>query len=187
LTEYIDDGNQDPGNNNNGFNFIAGKVPAHITEIEYDASNPREFVELTAAEGTDLSCYALFFYERHEYGILAGTEGYFPPVTAGKSTGHVYGAFQLRGVVGSLQNGGNNTTNPSSSTADYIAGGFTVGGDGKIAGVSVPVDYISAGSGDLYAASNGISYGAIAYDPEFDIRTGCCLSKRLRSSWCSSC
>lgn len=172
LTEYIDDGNQDPGNNNNGFNFIAGKVPAHITEIEYDASNPREFVELTAAEGTDLSCYALFFYERHEYGILAGTEGYFPPVTAGKSTGHVYGAFQLRGVVGSLQNGGNNTTNPSSSTADYIAGGFTVGGDGKIAGVSVPVDYISAGSGDLYAASNGISYGAIAYDPEFDIRTG---------------
>jgi len=172
LTEYIDDGNQDPGNNNNGYNFIAGRVPAHITEIEYDAANPREFVEITAAEGTDLSCYALFFYEREEYGILAGTEGYYPPVVSGKSTGHVYGAMHLRGVVGSLQNGGNNTTNPSSSTADYVAGGFTVGEDGKIVATSIPVDYISAGASDLYEASNGISYGAIAFDPEFDIRTG---------------
>lgn len=94
LTDYIPS-----GNNINGGTFNVGTVPPVITEIEYDSPNNLQHVEITAAEGTDMSCYALFFYERP-----GGN-------TTQPANGKVYGIQALTGTVGANYS----STNSSSS------------------------------------------------------------------------
>lgn len=135
LTAYLGNGSGVA----NGGTFTMGATPPFVSEIEYSNTNTNlEYVEVTAPEGTDMSCYALYFYDR---------------TSDGKASGRVYDIIELTGVVGST----NSAPDPLFHN-DYNA----VDDNG--------VDIISNGA--TVTASNGISYGSIAYDPEFDIIEG---------------
>ena len=161
LTQYIDDGLvNNPDNNNGGF-FNLGAIPPFISEIEYDANNDQEFVEITAAEGVDLSNYALYFYERTDNADLAdaGNTAIDGGVEGGKSSGRIYNIIPLQGVVGTTQN--------DPLVGNVIAAqDYTYTYDGSTYGVDIIAD------GNVTQASSGISYGAIAFDGTFDIAEG---------------
>ncbi len=147
LTQYIDDGNT--GANMNGGQFTMGAVPAFISELEYNSSNSsNDFVEITAAQGTDLSNYALFFYMRD----------------GGVASGHMYYAYQLEGTIGDSFSDDVIPTE-ALNTLTLDANENCIEGPNNF-------DIISSGAADLQTASNGISYGAIAYESGLDIMSG---------------
>ena len=161
LTQYIDDGLiNNPQNNNGGF-FNLGVIPPFISEIEYDANNDQEFVEITAAEGVDLSNYALYFYERTDYADMDGfgNSEIDGGVEGGKSSGRIYNIIPLQGVVGTVQNDPLVGNVIAAQDYTYTYNGSTFG-----------VDLIADGT--VTQASSGVSYGAVAFDGTFDIKAG---------------
>lgn len=163
----------------NGGTFTMGTVAPFISEVEYDASsNAMEYVEVMAAEGTDLSDYAVYFYARTssadntEYGNVDVDGG----VNTGKASGRLYGIMQLNYTVGSVPNG-NRQPDPLYHT-DYrgvvVANGGTSYNwhpDGEPDGA--PIDDVDVISDNVtVAASNGIAYGAVAFDPIIDVQAG---------------
>lgn len=175
LTQYLPSGSGVI----NGGTFTMGTVPPFISEVEYDASsNAMEYVEVMAAEGTDLSDYAIYFYERTnsadntDYGNVDVDGG----VNTGKASGRLYGIMRLNYEVGNVPNGVRQP-DPLYHT-DYRGVVVANGGpsynwhpDGEPDGA--PIDDVDVISDNVtVAASNGIAYGAVAYDPIIDVQAG---------------
>ncbi len=165
LTEYIDEGIAFDPNDNTGGYFTLGAIRPFISEIEYDGSNDQEFVEITAPVGTDLSCYALFFYDRTDESDLSGA-GNTPidgGVGAGKSSGRVYGVIPLEGIVGTTQDDPN--IGNVVAAQDYQ---YTDPWQGGVEGI----DIIAEGPDGIMTDATGQGYAAIAFDPTWDILEG---------------
>jgi len=175
LTEYLPDGSGVL----NGGTFTMGVVAPFISEIEYDAStNAMEYVEVMAAEGTDLSDYAIYFYRRANSAddTSIGNVDIDGGVNTGKASGRLYGIMLLNYEVGNVPNGVRQP-DPLYHT-DYRGVIQAQGGtsynwhpDGEPDGDPIDdVDVISDNS--TVAASSGHSYGAVAFDPIIDIQGG---------------
>lgn len=175
LTQYLPTGSGVI----NGGTFTMGTVPAFISEVEYDASsNAMEYVEVMAAEGTDLSDYAVYFYRRANSAddTSIGNAAIDGGVNTGKASGRLYGIMRLNYEVGNVPNGARQP-DPLYHT-DYrgvvVANGGTSYNwhpDGEPDGPAIDdVDVIS--DNVTVAASNGIAYGAVAFDPIIDIQGG---------------
>lgn len=145
--------------------FQSGEVPPFISELEYDnqgsnSGHNLEHIEITAAKGKDLSDYAVFFYARDDKPWVNGLHSETAD-TILPSNARVYGKFRLQGVSG--------TSEPGAAVAHPTVGNAynTINESGV--GVN-KVEVIS--SGKTIKAASGIDYGAIAFDPNFDIEDG---------------
>lgn len=171
-----------------GGGFSLGKLPPFVSEIEYDANSPsneQEYVEVMAAQDADLSEYALYFYERTENTTTtAGVE-------VGKSSGRVYGVIRLKYSPGSVPTPANAPDATSDHHEDYDgAWTYNAATNAWTAVPGTDVDVIS--DNVTVAAGTGIRYGAVAFDPEFEIKSGAAgvalvnlrqAANRLNVSW----